>query len=530
MRLLSSPRASIRAPLPFSITALVLATVLGRAVAQEEPAAKPPERHVAYFAGQVHPVSGAAIKDGVVLVRSDRIAAVGKRSEVTIPEGTQAYSYPEGHIYPGLVDALTDAYTDQAQRNDAATDAGTPIEQVLRVRGDREDGLLPGGITTAYVGSRAAAAWRGLGAIVRPQASGFTVWEGRAAAAGQLRLTAGPGGSHALQRMSQAEGAAAAFDGLEAYEKTFTEHKKALEKYGKDFEEYLAFHRKKSGTEGKDAAPATSEGTAPAAGTGEGRRGRGGQGQGGQGRGRGGQGGERGGNPPAPAGTTTTPPATENPQAPAAESKPAEQPPAEKAPARPTFPKEPPRDPAKEALLKLKSGALPLRVEVHRQDEIRSALTLRSKHQIPQLVLEQAYGAAPLAAELAAAGVPCVLTEGAPGLLPAEYRANENFDLQTLPGVLHKQGVAVAIASGSAARARWLPLLAANAVGAGMDADAAVRAITLTPAEVLGVAKDTGSLDAGKLADLLVCDRPLLQSDCRVLRVVTAGQTGYEAR
>jgi len=349
MRPFPSPRPRhVRARFPGALAIAALAPLCagGSVRAQDEATAKPPERHIAFFAGHVHPVSGPEIADGVVLVTGDRIVAVGKRGEVTIPEGTEAFSYPEGHVYPGLIDALTDAYTDQVQRGDAGTDAGTPIGEALRERGDREDGLLPWGITTAYVGSRSAAVWRGLGAIVRPGPSGFTVWEGRSAAAEQLRLTAGPGASHALQRSSQAEAAGAVFDGLEAYEKTFTEHKKALEKYGKDFEEYLAFHRKKSG-DGKDATPAKDESGAPA----EGRRGRGGQGGQGQGRGgRGGQGGERGGQggekggeggerpagPPAP----SQPPAGQNPAAGPEAAKPAtEQPPADKAPARPTFPK-----------------------------------------------------------------------------------------------------------------------------------------------------------------------------------------------
>ena len=71
--------------------------------------------------------------------------------------------------------------------------------------------------------------------------------------------------------------------------------------------------------------------------------------------------------------------------------------------------------------------------------------------------------------------------------------------------------------------------MAATAVGNGLDASAALRAITLTPAEILGVQKDVGSLQQGKLADLLICDRPLLQSDCRVLAVWSAGAVQYES-
>jgi imidazolonepropionase-like amidohydrolase len=87
-----------------------------------------------------------------------------------------------------------------------------------------------------------------------------------------------------------------------------------------------------------------------------------------------------------------------------------------------------------------------------------------------------------------------------------------------------------AIASGSAHRAAALPLIAAAAVGDGLDADAALRALTLSAAEILGVAKDTGSLQPGKLGDVLVCDRPLFASDSRVLAVFAAGQSQYEGK
>jgi imidazolonepropionase-like amidohydrolase len=490
---------------------------------------RPPETTLAILAGHVHPVSGPSIEDGVVVVRGRRIVAVGKRGEVEIPESAQTLSYPEGHVYPGLVDALTDAYTDQAQRGDSSTDAGSPITDVLRPRGDREDELLRAGITTAFVGSRASVAWRGLGAIVRPAPGGFSLWEGKSQAGVQFRLTPGPGASHPLQRLAAADAASALFDSLEAYEKTFTDHKEAVEKHQKEFEAWLDFHRKKT-PEGGGKEPAKEGEAAPAPAPVEGGRGTrarpGGQpgGQTGGGRGQGGGRPPRDGGEERPA-VEAGRPAQEPAAAPAAAAGDAGKP-----PPRPTWPKEPARDPAKDALLRVQKGELPLRVEGHRTDEVRAALQLRSRHKLPQLVLEQAYGAAALAREIADAGVPCVLTEVTPSALPAEYREHEGYDPAALPGLLHKHGVAVAIATGSAKAAPSLPLMAAAAVGAGLEADAALRAITLTPAEVLGLARDVGSLEPGKLADLIVCDRPLLQSDSRVLRVLTGGQTGYEAR
>ena len=98
------------------------------------------------------------------------------------------------------------------------------------------------------------------------------------------------------------------------------------------------------------------------------------------------------------------------------------------------------------------------------------------------------------------------------------------------PRQLHDAGVAFAIATGSARRAPLLPLMAATAVGHGLDRDAALRAITLTPAEILGIQADTGSLSRGKYADLVVFDRPLFQSDSHVLLVLGKGRTEFEVK
>ena len=120
-----------------------------------------------------------------------------------------------------------------------------------------------------------------------------------------------------------------------------------------------------------------------------------------------------------------------------------------------------------------------------------------------------------MAAALARQGVPVVLAGTGDADLPAQLTADD---------------VSIAIASGSVQRARHLPLLAAHAVGEGVDEATALRAITLTPAEILGVSRDVGSLEAGKLADVVVFSAPIFSSDARVLRVLSAGSTQYEAR
>jgi len=57
--------------------------------------------------GTVHPVSGPAVEDGVVVVRDGRIAAVGPRSDVEVPPELPAHDVSGRHVYPGLIDAST---------------------------------------------------------------------------------------------------------------------------------------------------------------------------------------------------------------------------------------------------------------------------------------------------------------------------------------------------------------------------------------------------------------------------------------
>ena len=64
--------------------------------------------------------SGAPLAADALLVREGRIAAIGPRSEVTVPADAKSLDFPTAHVYPGLVDALTDAYVDNLTRGDGS--------------------------------------------------------------------------------------------------------------------------------------------------------------------------------------------------------------------------------------------------------------------------------------------------------------------------------------------------------------------------------------------------------------------------
>jgi imidazolonepropionase-like amidohydrolase len=89
--------------------------------------------------------------------------------------------------------------------------------------------------------------------------------------------------------------------------------------------------------------------------------------------------------------------------------------------------------------------------------------------------------------------------------------------------VLHRAGVRFAIVSASDSNSRNLPYEAAMARAFGLPADAALRAITLTPAEIYGVAERLGSLEVGKAANLVVASGDIMDARSRVEAVFIDG-------
>ncbi|MHC4853923.1 MAG: amidohydrolase family protein [Planctomycetota bacterium] len=475
---------------------------------------------VALKVGTIHPVSGPDIQDGVILVRGGRIQAVGAASEVQVPASAKVIEYPDGHAYPGLVDAMSSAFAASTDLNFSGSNAGSDFKDALDRDHKPSRKIVEAGITTAYVSNRAGTTWRGLGVIIRPRKDGFLGFRDKRHGGVQMRMTTGTGSSHALSRQKQLAGYAKPFDALEAYEKKFKDHEKAMTEYKKKYKEYLDYFRKKkkakAGAGGRRAPggrrgprtptkkPGEGAKKTPAAKTPPVKK------------------------PPEKKEAAKKPPAKTTPKPAPGAAKPAGKPGAKdpKAPTKPKYPKPIKKVPATEALLKVKRGDLPLRVEAHRKDEIRAVLKMAREKEIPQVMLEHATEAGGIAKELVDAGVPVVVTE----LLPAGAKGTYLHSRDgSLPGKLHQAGVAVAIASGGGG-AEHLTMKAAWACGKGMPEDAAIRAITLTPAEVLGVENHVGSLDRGKVADVLITSGPLLQSDTRVLRVISQGQTQFESK
>jgi len=158
-----------------------------------------------------------------------------------------------------------------------------------------------------------------------------------------------------------------------------------------------------------------------------------------------------------------------------------------------------------EALVPVLEGRVPLIVDVDRASDIETAMKIARDYGL-RLIVKGGAEAWMLADRLAAAKIP-VLT-GAMNNVPKQFATLGQR--QENAGLLAKAGVSVTLignaegGSTDAFTARNVRYEAGNAVAYGMEWNAALRAVTLTPAETFGVADQIGSLAAGKRADVVV--------------------------
>ena len=174
---------------------------------------------------------------------------------------------------------------------------------------------------------------------------------------------------------------------------------------------------------------------------------------------------------------------------------------------------------ALEAVAKLTRGELPLIVLADRARAIRDAVAFAGQHGL-RLVLASGRDAAQEAELLAEKGVPVIL--GAVQALPVQD--DDAYDGPfTAPGDLERAGVPIAFGTFDSSSARVLPYEVATAVAFGLDPEAALRALTLGAAEILGLDDRLGSIDAGKWANLVVTDGDPLEVRTAVRNVIIRG-------
>ena len=154
-----------------------------------------------------------------------------------------------------------------------------------------------------------------------------------------------------------------------------------------------------------------------------------------------------------------------------------------------------------EALLPVLAREIPLKAHAHQANDIFTALRIAREFNL-RLTLEHVTEGHLIADELA--GEKDVPMAVGPSLTFASKFELQNKSWST-PGVLAKAGCHVSIITdNSVIPQQYLPLCAGMAVKAGMDEFDALKAITINPAEHIGVADRVGTLEVGKDADVVV--------------------------
>lgn len=168
--------------------------------------------------------------------------------------------------------------------------------------------------------------------------------------------------------------------------------------------------------------------------------------------------------------------------------------------------------------------------------QIRRALRLGQEWKLSYVIYGGQAGYE-LASEIAAAKAPVLVSlkwpeadkdadpEETPSLRELRFRDRA----PSTPAALEKAGVKFAFYSNGISAPKDLLPAVKKAVDAGLSADAALRALTLSPAEIFGVSPMLGSIESGKIANLVVTDGDLFDKKTKVKMVFVDGKK-YEVR
>lgn len=181
------------------------------------------------------------------------------------------------------------------------------------------------------------------------------------------------------------------------------------------------------------------------------------------------------------------------------------------------------KNPAWEAMLPALRGEIPVIIHADEFRQITSAAGWAATNELRAVIAggRDAW----MAADLLASNHIAVIYDG---VFSQPSRDTESYDSRfTAPGILRKAGVTLALSVGAggfgAMSTRNLPYHAAQAMAFGLSEDDALKAITLVPAQIMGVADRLGSIEAGKDATLFICDGSVFDIRSNVTRMWIAG-------
>lgn len=179
-----------------------------------------------------------------------------------------------------------------------------------------------------------------------------------------------------------------------------------------------------------------------------------------------------------------------------------------------------------EAMIPVLKGEIPLKAHAHRADDILTSIRIAKEFGV-KITLDHCTDGALIADELAKEGLWAFVGPSLGNKSKIEL-SNKSF---TTPAVLEEAGVPVCIITDAPViPLQNLPMCAGLAANAGLSLDAAWKAITIRPAQAVGVADRVGSLEPGKDADIVIWTAdPLTTIGGEAYTTIVDGKVVYQA-
>lgn len=182
--------------------------------------------------------------------------------------------------------------------------------------------------------------------------------------------------------------------------------------------------------------------------------------------------------------------------------------------------KRPDKDQQMDAMREVIDGKIPVVISVNAERDIIEVLKWIEKNKHLKFVLASVAEGWRVADKIAEAGVPVIVGP----MLRTPTRGYDNYQRPYQnAGLLAKAGVKIAIMSGDTENVRNLIYNAGYAATYGLGTEEAVKAITLNPAEIFGVADKIGSIQEGKMANLFIADGDPFEPSTTVEQVFISG-------
>ena len=185
-----------------------------------------------------------------------------------------------------------------------------------------------------------------------------------------------------------------------------------------------------------------------------------------------------------------------------------------------------------ETLARVVNRELPVMFMTANETSIRNAIDLIEEYTLRGIIFAGS-GILKYADQLAAKRIP-VIWAGT-NTMPARW---EPIDINySTAGILASKGVLFAFneSRGQGSRnVRRQPVPASLSVAYGLSEEEAIKALTINPAKILGIDDQVGSLEEGKIANVVICTKSLLQLSSKINTVIIKGRviplTSYQTR